>query len=374
MKCIKCGAELAEDSKFCNVCGEPVPQGGGAPTLVVENVTEAPIVAPVVLEPLTEAQAAAPVVLEPVTEAEAVAPVVLEPVTEAEAVAPVVLEPVTEAEAVAPVVQEPVTEAQVVDQVVPEPVTEAQAVSPVAAPQTPTAVPVTQPAPTVAPKKNNIGLILVILLLVAIAAGGGIFIGKSLFGGHNDPVPAPSPDPISTKVKVSFGEMEYEIPEDYEYSYDTLQKTTPCLVVDMSNELEMIIYESGYSYFTFENSFDKLVAKNYPDAINTYTKYNKYAFVNYKILDSQGILYFYDGAVNINTTQGLGVIIAKVDKNVDEDDFNKAMDIVNTAKKSRGIDRNQGEGKDNLGNRGQGLITNYLNETPAEENPVDESE
>ncbi len=362
MKCVKCGAELASDSKFCNVCGEPAPVGGNTPTLVVENVTEAPAIS---VEPVTEAPVLTPVTPAPVTEAPVLAPVNVEPVTEAPVLTPVTPEPVTEAPTVAPApLSEPVTEAPTV---APAPLVEPVAAAPAAVPTTPT--PTAQNA--AAPKKSNVGLILTIVLLVAIAAGCGIFVGRNLLKGKDKKEDDNPPiETVSTKTKVTFAEMEYEIPEDYEYYYDTLKQGSECLIIDMSNELELIIYDTGYSYYAFENAFDKIVKERYPDAITTLKKDNKYAFVNYRTEASGVIYYFYDGAVNLNTTRGLGTIIAKVDSNLEDKDLKQAMSIIETAKETRSINRSQG-GVDNetiLPN--QELITSFASEEP--ETPVEE--
>ena len=360
MKCVKCGAELAEDSKFCNVCGEPA-SPTAAPTLVVENVTEAPLPA---VEPITEAPALEQAAPEPVTEEPVLQPVV-EPVTEA----PAIIEPVTEAPVIAPVI-EPVTEAPATV----EPVTEAPTSAP-AEPVTeaPTTAPAVAPAPAAAPeapKKSNVGLIIVIILLVAIAAGAGIFIGKNFLKGNDGKKDGndPSVTTVSTKTKVSFGELEYEIPDDYEYYYDTLSQGMDCLVIDMSSDLELIIYETQYSYFAFENVFDQIVSESYPTAITTIKKANKYAFVNYKSEADGKVYFFYDGAVNTNTSHGLGVIVIKLNNNLEDKDLTKALNITDTAKKARGVERTTEGNTDHFSYaKGQTVITSYVSET--EETP-----
>jgi len=366
MKCMKCGAELASEAKFCNVCGEPVPQGGE--TLAVETpqpivqtqevTTEGVIIGPV--EPVTEALTTPAPVLGPVTELQ-------QPTTEPVTSVPIVVEPVTEAVVVSttPVV-EPITE------VTTTPVVEASSeaapqVAPAAPQVTPTA-PATPVQPQVsAPKKSNVGVVVAVVALVVIAVIGGIFVGKNFMKDKDEEDDDnPSVETISTKTNISFAGMEFELSDDYDYYYDTLQSGTDCLVIDISNDLELIVYDTGYSYYTFENAFDQIVSENYSDAITTIKKPGKYAFVNYK-LNSEGVeYYFYDGVTNTKALYGLGTIIAKTSSNLEDKDFNKAMDIINTAKKSRSIDRSLEEGNKLSSIDEQSLITSYVTEEEVE--------
>ena len=380
MKCVKCGAELAEDSKFCNVCGEAVPQGGETPSLVLENDTETSAVSPVV-SPVVEAPAT--VIVEPVADTsvfgptpqdeapapDAVVPAMIDEVKENPVTESVVEEPITEAPTVSPVV-EPITEAPTAAPV-PEPVTEAPAVVTPTATETPVpaapqnATPATPVAPT--PKKGGVGVIIAIILLVAIAAGAGIFIGKNLLKGKNsNGKDDPSIENVSAKSKVTFADMEYSIPDDYEYYYDTLSQGIDCLIIEMPGGLELLIYDIGYSYFAFENSFDKVVTQSFPDAITTVKKNNKYAFVNYKIDDEGKTFYFYDGAVNTNSTHGLGAILVRTGANLTKNDLKSAMSIIETAKKSRSFERSQGESDNYNVIKNQIVISSYITETSDE--------
>lgn len=335
MKCLKCGAELVPEAKFCNVCGEAVPQGGE--TLVAQN--------PQIIEPVQEVTTEG-VIVEPVeqkTEA-LITPVPLTNIT-VENQTPIV-EPVTE------VTTTPVVEASS------EP---APQVAPAASQVTP-AVPAAPVQPQVsAPKKSNVGVILAVVALIVIAVVGGIFVGKNFMKDKDEEKDnKPSVESVSTKTKVNFANMEFEVSDDYDYYYDNLQSGTDCLVVDINNSLELIVYDTGYSYYAFENAFDQLVSENYPDAITNIKKQNKYAFVNYKI-SSEGVdYYFYDGAVNTKSLYGLGAIIVKTSKNLEDSDFNKVMDIVNSAKKSRSIDRSTEDGNMLSNIDEQSLITSYV--------------
>ena len=334
MKCTKCGAELVPEAKFCNVCGEAA----------VREIAPAPLAPEMVTTPVETPSfdAAGPLPSLDIVEEET-SPSIIEsvPVAEenqfVEEPAPVEVVPTEpETEAVAPVVEEvtPVTEPVVVEEptpVEPEPVAPTPIETPVSA----------EPVNQATPKSGiNPAIIAVVLLLLVVAVGGGVFAGKALFGAkENKKEDKPKVEVIKTKV--SHAGREYEIPDEYDYTIEN-----GILIIEVSDDLAYGITSDRYQYSYYESTVNKIqnsCNKNIASGCKLEQKKDKYVFLRYEQEVSDYHFFKIEGAIKTDSGDGIFISIAKMSEDINDADIKVILDIVKSSKITNNIYRNTQE-------------------------------
>lgn len=319
--CDKCGAQITEGMTACPSCGVPV-------------------TAPVVETPVAPAPAQA---MEAAAQAAAPTPVVIEaqPAPAPVAVAPVATEPV------APVAPAPVPVAEPAAQPV------AAVPTPVApVPQQPVyAQPVAPVAPTPAAPAKSAGMpIILAIILILVAAGGGLIMGKVLFGSAkpaeivvNDHTADEKEEEneeeevaqLSADTEAYISGHKITIPSDRNFEVDD---EDVLYVYDDTQEWISEIMLSQFLYSNITGNIDNII-NNFKSSGITVEGYEEKVIsgldlVEIKLVDPSGIKILAAYVKVSDAYVGILSVYNQTSTEYETDKFNEAVEILSTAERS----------------------------------------
>lgn len=317
--CDKCGAQITEGMTACPSCGVPV-------------------TAPVVETPVAPAPAQA---MEAAAQAAAPTPVVVEaqPAPAPVAVAPVATEPV------APVAPAPVPAAEPAAQPV------AAVPTPVApVPQQPVYTqPVAPVAPTpAAPAKSGMPVVLAIILIL-VAAGGGLLMGKVLFGSAkpaeivvNDHTADEKEEEneeevaqLSADTEAYISGHKFTIPSDRNFEVDD---EDVLYVYDDTQEWISEIMLSQFLYSNITGNIDNII-NNFKTSGITVEGYEEKVvsgldLVEIKLVDPSGVKILAAYVKVSDAYVGILSVYNQTSEEYETDKFTEAVEILSTAERS----------------------------------------